>query len=292
MHKKFLLALSALFTVFFMAGCFSSSQFTEIDLKGKHLVIDVGGAKYIADANLKKSGWLHIENCGGSATENTINTNLTDSSYKQWTHFNSDNIEKIQIVKDAEDEKIIYLKIKCSDWYKETKNYDVYHLEVNLIIRKDIPCLLVYQRVCNLTDQPHKINFGSYTSGVTKWGADSNISEVDPANKTWLKIVKGNSIWLEKGKPDEKKKGLGIIEFGKSGFALFLGHRVFWGYGNSQMIPPGKYLENKTALILANNPAEFIEVYEKVKDIKFGDFITDIKSISIGNTKGKSDVGQ
>lgn len=287
MYKKVLLALPALFALFFGAGCFSSPQFAEIDLNGKHLVIDVGGAKYIADADIKKSGWLNIENCGGPAAENTINTNLTDSSYKQWTHFNSDKIEDIKIVKDSPDEKIIYLKIKCSDWYKESKNYDVYYLEINLITRKDIPCLLVYQRVCNLTEQPQKINFGSYTSGITKWGADLNISEVDPANKAWLKIVKGNCIWLEKGGNDEKKKGLGIIEFGKSGFALFLGHRVFWGYGNSQMIPPGKYLENKTALILAGNPAEFMEVYEKIKDVKFGDFITDSKRNSDENTKGE-----
>lgn len=271
MFKTFLL-----FFPLFLAGCCSSP----VTLNDKRVAVEIENVKYIAGTDLKSNGWLNIENCESPVNENTVNTNLTDSSYKQWTHFNGTNIQEIKLVKDTPEEKIVYLKIKCSAWYKEDKDYDVYFLEVNLITRKDIPCLLVYQRVCNPAKEALKINFGSYTSGVVAWGIDSNTVKVDPANKAWMKIVKGSYIWLEKGAHSENKKGLGIIEFGKAGFCLFLGHRIFWGYGNSSMLPPGKYLETKTALLLADKPQDVLNVYEKIKDIKFNDFISSTENNS------------
>ena len=246
-----------------------------MNLRAKSLAIDIAGTKYLVDPALKKSGWLDIENGEGSfagaADELAISTNLTDFSYKQWTHFNSNNIEEIKIVKETDDESVVYVKIKCSEWYQETKSYDACYLEINLIIRKDIPCLFIHQRVRNLTGHPQKINFGNYTSGASQWGVDSNVSKVDPANKAWLNIVKGNCIWIKKAPPD--KKGLGVILFDAHGFSLFLGHRIFWGYGHNLPVKPGEYVEEKAAVMLADNPAEVTALHGEIKDVKFGGFI-------------------
>ena len=273
MYKTILWAAAASIGFFFSAGC--SRPGPVANLRAKSLAIDIAGAKYLVDPALKKSGWLNIENgegsLAGAADELAISTNLTDFSYKQWTHFNSNNIEEIKTVKETDDERVVYIKIKCSEWYQETKSYDVYYLEINLIARKDIPCLFIHQRVRNPTEHPQKINFGNYTSGVSQWGVDSNILKVDPANKAWLNIVKGNCIWIEKATPN--KKGLGVILFGTHGFSLFLGHRIFWGYGHHLPVKPGECVEEKAAVMLADNPAEVTALHGKIKDEKFGEFI-------------------
>jgi len=270
--------LSASMLILLSLSACRSTHNPSVNLCDKSAVIDISGQKFATGTDPKKSGWLVVECCedrtSGNANEYTINTNLTDGSSKQWTHFNSGNIEEVRIVKDTADEKVVYVKIKCSEWYKEVKDFDVYFLEINLIARKGVPCLLIHQRVRNPTAQPQKLNFGSYTSGVFSWADSANVNKVDPANKAWIKIVNGGCVWLEKGEHRENKKGLGVISFTPPGFSVFLGHRIFWGYGSKLPVPPGEYVESKMAVMTADTPAELLAIYETIKELKFSEFVT------------------
>lgn len=267
-------AISGLLTISFLPFGLFAGNFS-VKLENRTVMIETAGQKYIAGAGTKASGWLDMEDIEnrktGKKNENTINTNLSDCD-KKWTYFNSGNIEEIKIVKDDENEKVVYLRIKCSVWAKEKKNYDMYYLEVNLIARKDIPCLLVYQRIRNSTSKAQKLNFGSYTSGVLEWSSGSGINKVNPEKKQGHGIAKGNYILLVK--QEDKDRNLGIISFTPTNFWILFAHRVFWGYNTPQIIQPGEYKEYKMAIMTAKNTQKIQTVYEKIKNLEFGDFIT------------------
>ncbi len=241
--------------------------------KGKGIILKTAGQEFRVEAGGKGSGWLNIENVTvkKNTLGQTVNTNLTDKSYKQWTHFNVGKIEEIKIVKDEADEKIAFLKIRCSDWYKEKENYDVYYMEANLKIKRGIPCLFIYQRIKNPTKIPQKLDYGSYTSGISFYSGDNlEISTVDPEKKKWHEIAKGDWIWVKRKitEQTEGKKGFGIISFTPTHFCLLFTHRIFWGY-SVKVVSAGCFREYKMAVMAAESPEDVKAVYEKIRLFRF-----------------------
>lgn len=239
------------------------------------VILASGGQQFDADSKSEIPGWLHIAPAA-EKPENTLNSNLQDFSYKKWTHFDAKNIKKMQVVKDAADEKTVYLKIKNGRWYHEKEDVVVYCLEVNLTVRKDIPCLFVYQRIVNPAEPPQKLCYGNYISDILCYaGPDSAVQSVDQTEKKWHTLFKGNWIWikLSAGNPSEEKKGLGIISFAPTRFCLSGPNRLFWGY-ETKNVKKYDALEYKMAVFSAQTPEEVKALYEKIKDVHFAPFLS------------------
>lgn len=240
--------------------------------QGSCFIMNVGTQKFIVGKDIKERGWLNIENVSEkNSNNNTINTNL--SAYaKGWVHFDKDT-EQIKIVKDTNNEKILYLKVK-GHRLEENKRFN---LEVNLRIIKDIPCLLIYQRVANPFSSSRKFVYGSYTSNISAYAGDGfEIKAVTPGYKKWHSIHNGHWLWVGKEAGQLKgKKGLGIISYIPASFCL-LGSKgsnsLYWGYNTGVVVENGR-LEYKMAVMAAESPEEVKSVYEKIKNIELSPFI-------------------
>ena len=43
---------------------------------------------------------------------------------------------------------------------------------------------------------------------------------------------------------------------------------------NNDPVTPGDYIENKTAVMPADDPSEVVALYKQIKEIEFGEFMT------------------
>lgn len=236
--------------------------------KDKGFILKTANQQFRVGTGTKDRSWLDIEKVAVRSNQvNTIGTNfITPGIY--WAGFDRKYIEKAEIVKNGNDEKILYLKIKGNTYGK----IEPYYIEMNLKIKKGFPCLFICQRVTNTANESRKLTFGNFAGDMFVYaGSDVNLKLVAPGDKKSRTILKGDWIWLKREITEHTKgwKGLGIISFTPTSFWTTKGHVTYWGY-NTKVVEEGDNLEYKMAVMAAEGPEEVKFVYEKIRDIKFG----------------------
>ena len=240
--------------------------------KDKGFILKTANQQFRVGTGMKDRHWLDIKEVAVRSNQvNTIGTNfITPGIY--WTDIAPKYIEKARIVKNENDEKILYLKIKGNC---HGKKIEPYYIEMNLKIKKGFPCLFICQRVINATDESRKLTFGNFASDIFVYGGHNvNLKSVVPENKKCRTILKGDWIWLKRKITEHTKgwKGFGIISFIPTSFWTIKGHVMFWGYNTTKVVEGGDNLEYKMAVMAAESPEEVKFVYEKIKDMKLGPF--------------------
>lgn len=263
-------------------GMVSLLSLTQVEVKaqefsvvkeGKGVTLEVSGQRFEVRADSKGSSynWLDIDDVAGiPGIEKSFSLNFVYPEYKGWvSNFAARYIQEIKVVLDKEEEKVVYVKAKAYN-HPAKKIVEPYYMEMNLRIKKGFPCLFIHQRVTNPSDSPKSLSFGSYARNCSTYaGVDLKVEKMPKKGA----LGKRNFFWAKREitEKTEGSKGFGIISFIPTSF--FSGClNVYFGYV-AGVVEEGEYLESRWAVMAAETPEEAKALYEKIKDIKFGDFL-------------------
>lgn len=269
-----------------MAPEIKKSEDFEVTQKGKGIILKTANQKFCVGVGngLWKQDWLCVD--GVAADRDSARTICTNFCFPDPLRgscpgrFAADYIDKIKVVLDKADEKVVYVKIKLYD-INLKKIEPLHYLEMNLRIKKGVPCLFIHQRMTNFTDSHRKFYFGNFVRYLSVYATDDLEVKKMPKTekKEWKNLAKSaNWFWTKREIKDntEGRDGLGIISFIPTSLGTYSigpGAHIWWGYGSWQILKMGESKDYKMALMAAKNPEEVKNLYEKIKDIELSPFI-------------------
>ena len=238
----------------------------EIILKTQGLEFHVGGGKW-------DWFWLEIKKADKPEKICSVSTysesEASDDRY--YNHFIQKSIEKMEVVVDEEDEKVVY--IKATPVPNAPQKSSLVSLEMNLRIKKGIPCLFICQRLTNLANTPHMVTFYNKVRSLFHVCAGKDMKIHNLPTKEFHK----KESWI-RVKEKAKEEGLGTMTFVPvEPYPLFITtgnpSGLMFGYIHRRILEEECYLEYSAALSVSKTPEEIGALYEKVKDIKLGPFL-------------------